>query len=45
MKSHFAGRVTVDGPGSLDGYLDLARGGARAYTGMIGGVPVRIPLG
>ncbi|MFZ4754962.1 MAG: alpha/beta fold hydrolase [Miltoncostaeaceae bacterium] len=43
--SHFTGRVTVDGPGSLDGYMDLAKGGARAYTGVIGGVAINIPLG
>ena len=45
VRSHFAGRVTVDGPGSLDGYLDLAKGAVRAYTGMIGGVAINIPLG
>ncbi len=41
----FQGAVRVDGPGTWDGTLYLARGGQRAYTGSIGGVPVRIPLG
>lgn len=41
----FTGAVRVDGPGAWDGTLYLARGGQRAYTGRIGGVPVRIPLG
>ncbi len=45
VKSHFEGRLTVDGPGSLDGYLDLAKDGARRYTGVIGGVAINIPLG
>ena len=43
--STFQGALRVDGPGAWDGTLYLARGGARAYTGSIGGVPVRIPLG
>ena len=41
----FEGAVQVNGPGAWDGTLYLARGGQRAYTGAIGGVPVRIPLG
>ena len=41
----FQGALQVDGPGRWDGTLYLARGGERAYTGSIGGVPVRIPLG
>ena len=41
----FQGAIRVDGPGGWDGTLYLARGGQRAYTGSIGGVPVRIPLG
>lgn len=41
----FEGAVRVNGPGAWDGTLYLARGGQRAYTGSIGGVPVRIPLG
>ncbi len=41
----FEGAVQVNGPGAWDGTLYLARGGQRAYTGSIGGVPVRIPLG
>ena len=43
--STFQGAVRVNGPGSWDGTLTLARGGERAYTGTIGGVAVRIPLG
>ena len=45
VESHFEGRLTVDGPGPLDGYLDLAKGGVRRYTGVIGGVAINIPLG
>lgn len=41
----FAGALKVNGPGAWDGTLYLARGGDRAYTGSIGGVGVRIPLG
>ena len=41
----FEGALRVSGPGAWDGTLYLARGGDRAYTGSIGGVPVRIPLG
>lgn len=41
----FQGSIAVDGPGAYDGTLFLARGGERAYTGTIHGVPVRIPLG
>jgi hypothetical protein len=41
----FQGSLRVNGPGRWDGTLYLARGGQRAYTGSIGGVPVRIPLG
>lgn len=41
----FAGALKVNGPGAWDGTLYLARDGARAYTGSIGGVGVRIPLG
>jgi pimeloyl-ACP methyl ester carboxylesterase len=41
----FQGTLRVNGPGAWDGTLYLARGGERAYTGSIGGVPVRIPLG
>lgn len=41
----FQGTLRVNGPGDWDGTLYLARGGERAYTGSIGGVPVRIPLG
>ena len=41
----FEGALRVNGPGRWDGMLYLARGGQRAYTGSIGGVPVRIPLG
>lgn len=41
----FQGALRVNGPGRWDGTLYLARGGQRAYTGSIGGVPVRIPLG
>jgi len=41
----FQGALRVNGPGGWDGTLTLARGGERAYTGAIGGVPVRIPLG
>lgn len=43
--STYQGTVRVDGPGALDGSLTLAANGARAYTGMIGNTPVRIPLG
>lgn len=43
--STFQGALRVDGPGRWDGTLYLARGGERAYTGSIGGAPVRIPLG
>ena len=43
--STFQGALWVDGPGAWDGTLYLARGGERAYSGSIGGVPVRIPLG
>ncbi|MBM3664928.1 MAG: hypothetical protein FJW92_03940 [Actinobacteria bacterium] len=45
----FQGAIRVNGPGAWDGtlylMLYLARGGERAYTGSIGGVPVRIPIG
>lgn len=41
----FQGALRVNGPGAWDGTLYLARGGAKAYTGTIGGVAVRIPLG
>lgn len=41
----FQGAIRVNGPGAWDGTLYLARRGERAYTGSIGGVPVRIPLG
>lgn len=43
--STFQGALKVNGPGTWDGLLYLARGGTRAYTGSIGGVAVRIPLG
>lgn len=43
--STYQGTVRVDGPGALDGSLTLAANGRRAYTGSIGGTPVRIPLG
>lgn len=43
--STFQGALDVNGPGAWDGTLYLARGGQRAYTGSIGGVSVRIPLG
>ncbi len=39
------GRVTVNGPGSMDGYLDLRNERHRAYySGVIGGTRISIKL-
>ncbi len=39
------GRVTVNGPGSMDGYLDLRNERNRAYySGVIGGTRISIKL-
>ncbi len=39
------GRVTVNGPGSMDGYLDLHNERSRAYySGVIGGTRISIKL-